>query len=711
MTKRRLNNLKKMLLCCCLLVHIIPSYGQNLEWAKHIGGPEGDDGRSIAIDSEDNVYITGRFKQTVDFDPGVGVQTLTATGTNFNTYILKLDAAGDFLWVKQFEGSGNEPKALALDTSGNVYITGSLPRLNTIDLDPGPGVLNFSVTAGTAINMDVYVVKLNTSGTLIWAKQMGGISLDQSTNITVDNNGNVYTLGRFRGTADYNPGTAVNNLTAVNSTGDCFISKLDNDGNYVWAKSLGATSFMNPADVDVDENGNVYITGAFAGTADFDPGPGTANLTTVPGEFFPATNMFICKLNAEGNYIWAKNVGQSGSPTAANGTLALDQYGHLYLAGGFSDTVDFDPGTGTATLISALTGASDLDIFVSKLDTAGNYIWAKSIGSITIESGRPLLDNYGNLYLTGSFRGPVDMDPSTSATELITPSAPSGGTFIAKYDSSLSFSWVTYFDAVLGSNGFDAKLSKVDNSIHMTGDFYGTVDFDPGVNVTNFTSSGTSWGDAFVLKLKNCFPLTDTIITSACDSFTLNDNTYLVSGTFTQAFIAANGCDSTVVLELTINQRPGNAVTQTGSILSANTTAATYQWIDCNNGNALIPGATQQAYTVINSGSYAVIVTKNDCSDTSACYPVTVTGIQDKHPDNTISVYPNPVKQNLNISLTRPIHNAAIRISNIVGQILLLHTAVSGTTFEIDMASYPAGTYLLEIATDDGVLRSKIEKL
>lgn len=710
MTKRRLNSLKEMLLCCCLLGSIAPAHAQDLEWVKHISGPEADDGRSIAVDADGNVYTTGRFKQTIDFDPGPGVHNLTATGNNFNAYILKLDATGGFVWAKQFEGTANEPKALALDTSGNVYITGWLPKSSTIDLDPGAGVLNFSVTGGTALNMDVYVVKLSTSGNLVWARQMGGINLDQSTDITVDNNGYVYTLGKFRGTADYNPGTGVNNLTAVNSTGDCFISKLDNDGNYIWARSIGATSFINQADIDVDGDGNVYVTGVFAGTADLDPGPGVQNLSTVPGEFFPATNMFICKLNAEGNYIWAKNVGQSGSPTAPSGTMVLDNYGHLYLAGSFSDTMDFDPGPGTATMISTLTGASDLDIFVSKLDTAGNYIWSQSIGSISIESGRPLLDTYGNLYLVGGFRGPVDMDPSATAVQLINPSTPGGGVFIARYDSSLSFSKVSFIDATLGSNGFDVALSAIDNSIHITGDFSGTVDFDPGAGTASLTSVGNSWGDAFILKLKNCFPLSSTITTAACDSFTLNNTTYLASGTYNQTYATANGCDSTVILELTINHQPNTAVTQTGPMLSANTAGANYQWINCTNGNNPVTGATQQTYTATADGSYAVIITKDGCSDTSTCYNVTGTGISGRKNAGGMQLYPNPAGQQITVITTGMIKDGHLRLMNIIGQTVTEHAHISGNSFSLDLSEVAQGTYIVELIVDDTISRAKIIK-
>ena len=139
----------------------------------------------------------------------------------------------------------------------------------------------------------------------VWAKQMGGGNFDVGSGVALDGSGNVYTTGFFRGTADFDPGAGVFDLTST-SAGfeDIFVSKLDSNGNFVWAKKMGGTGGDGAHSVAVDGSGNVYTTGFFSGTADFDPGPGTFNLTSAG---FNA--IFVSKLDSNGNFVWAKQMG------------------------------------------------------------------------------------------------------------------------------------------------------------------------------------------------------------------------------------------------------------------------------------------------------------------------------------------------------------------------------------------------------------------
>ena len=100
-----------------------------------------------------------------------------------------------------------------------------------------------------------------------WAKNMGGTNLDSGYAMAIDGGGNVYTTGIFSGTADFDPGAGIHNLTSVGSY-DIFISKLDVNGNFVWAKSMGGTGYDLGGAIAVDVSGNLYITGSFSGTAD-----------------------------------------------------------------------------------------------------------------------------------------------------------------------------------------------------------------------------------------------------------------------------------------------------------------------------------------------------------------------------------------------------------------------------------------------------------
>jgi len=145
------------------------SLAQNLAWAKSMGGTSADMGHSIIVDDWGNIYSTGFFDNTVDFDPGIGTHYLTAIGGH-DIYIQKLDSSGALLWVKSFGGNLDDIGwSIALDNLGNIYSTGSFN--STVDFDPGPG--NSFLTT-TAMSQDVYIQKLDSNGNFIWAKSMGG---------------------------------------------------------------------------------------------------------------------------------------------------------------------------------------------------------------------------------------------------------------------------------------------------------------------------------------------------------------------------------------------------------------------------------------------------------------------------------------------------------------------------------------------------------
>lgn len=208
----------------CFLITLTTANSQNFIWAKQMGGIDTDEGRAICIDIIGNIYITGWFNGTADFDPGTGTYNLTSSGTS-DIYVAKLDAAGNFNWAINLGGSGiDAARDIAVDPAGNIYITGNFE--DTADFDPGIGIYNLTCVGGS----DIFVCKLSSSGSLIWAKQMGGPSgnAEVGYSIAVDVNGNVYTLGVFF-SGDFDPGPGIYNLTSAGYH-DVFISKL---GDYI----------------------------------------------------------------------------------------------------------------------------------------------------------------------------------------------------------------------------------------------------------------------------------------------------------------------------------------------------------------------------------------------------------------------------------------------------------------------------------------------
>jgi hypothetical protein len=436
-------------------------------WAGAMGGTNSAFPGSIAVDSAGNVYTTGSFEGTADFDPGPGTYNLTGGGG----FVSKLDSGGNFVWAKSVGGSD-----IAVDSAGNVYITGEF--WETVDFDPGPGTYNLT-SVGDA---DIFVSKLDSSGNFVWAKRMGGTFVDQGIGIAVDGAGNVYTTGYFLRTADFDPGPGTYNLTTPDM--DIYVSKLDSSGNFVWAKSMGGANGDQGNSIAVDSSGNVYTTGLFKETADFDPGPGTYNLTSAGTD-----DIFVSKLDSSGDFVWAKSMGGVLQWDQGWG-IALDSAGNVCTTGRFEGTVDFDPGPGTYNL-------SGGGCFVSKLDSSGDFVWAKSMG----DWGRGIaVDGSGNVYTTGPFLGTADFDPGAGTYNLI--SAGLGDIFVSKLDSSGDFVWAKSVGGTGNDWGQDIGVDSAGN-VYTTGEFEGTVDFDPGTGTHNLTSAG-AW-DIFVLKLSGGF--------------------------------------------------------------------------------------------------------------------------------------------------------------------------------------------------------------
>ncbi len=372
------------------------------QWTKRIGGKSLDMGRSIKVDSDGNIYITGYFSDTVDFDPGIAEYTLASLG-GADIFILKLDAAGDFLWAKQLgSNKGDYGYSITLDPMGNVYTTGDFA--GTVDFDPGAGY-NYLTSNGS---QDAYILKMDKDGNALWAKTIGGAEYDHGNSIVADALGNVYTIGYFQETADIDPGPGVITFSHPNTQG-IFILKLDAAGNYKWAGDFGGTYANDGFTIVLSTSGYLYATGYFQGTADFDPGPDIYNLNSKGGK-----DVYVLKLDTMGNFKWARTIGGKSSDIGLS--IAVDAKDNCYVTGTIESSADFDPGAG----IHNLTLKGQRDVFITKLDAAGDYVWAQNIGGISsdVEGYSIALDDKENFYCTGQFNGKIDFDPTTGLFDL-----------------------------------------------------------------------------------------------------------------------------------------------------------------------------------------------------------------------------------------------------------------------------------------------------
>ncbi len=232
-----------------------------------------------------------------------------------------------------------------------------------------------------------------------------------------------YITGVFEGTADFDPGVGIYNLTS-NGSADIFFAKYSSDGSFIWAANFGGTSSDYGESVFIDGSGNLYITGGFQGTADFDPSGVTQNLTSAGN-----LDIFFAKYSSDGSLIWANRVG--GTDSDFGSSLVVDGNGNSYITGAFRDTVDFDHGSGTSNLISN----GNYDIFFAKYAPNGNFIWANGMGGTSIDQGNSIaIDESGNIFVAGNFKYTVDFDPGIGTFNLTAGgSTGSDDIFIAKY--------------------------------------------------------------------------------------------------------------------------------------------------------------------------------------------------------------------------------------------------------------------------------------
>ena len=472
---------------CIFFVVILTNIGnfcfsQNYQWAKSIGSQYSDVSYSLAIDDTSNVYITGKFFETADFDPGLGTAYLTSAGSS-DIFFAKYNSTGDYFWAKNIGGLNSDNSySIAVANSGNIYITGGFSY--TADFDPS--IYSANLTAVS--NYDIFFAKYNNNGDYIWAKSIGNNGNDNSFSVVVDSIENVYIIGTFIGTVDFDPSSSGTAYLNAGSTYSVFFAKYDSMGNYIWAKNIVSPNCCDEAEsITIDNSGNIYIAGEFYGTTDFDPSlTGTTYLTPVG-----SGDIFFAKYDNNGNYIWAKSIGNPIDDNCKN--IKVDSSGYVYITGCFRSIVDFDPDTSTANL----TSVGYYDIFFAKYDDNGSYVWAKNIGSVLDDMGNCIdIDNLGNVYITGRFQNIADFNPSLSGSTNLT-SMGQNDIYFAKYDHNGNFMFAKSIGSINHEDSYSLSVDGYEN-IYITGSFQDIADFDPGIGTANLTSVGSD--DIFFAK-------------------------------------------------------------------------------------------------------------------------------------------------------------------------------------------------------------------
>ena len=393
------------------------------QWAFRVGGTGGDVGYQIATDASSSIYVTGYFQGTnIDFDPSGSAANLSSAGGSTDIFVAKYNSAGQYQWAFKIGGTDYDyGTAITINPSGEVFTSGYFQSINT-DFDPGGSAANLSGESG----YDLYLAKYNTSGQYQWAFKIGCSGYQEiPLDIVADNNNNAYITGWFSMTVDFDPSGSIANVTSNGGT-EIFVAKYNSAGQYQWAFGVGgAFSSDNGRALATDAGNNLYVTGSFNSTADFDPN-GTANMTSVT-----SSDIFIAKYNDMGQYQWAFQIPGNG----AGRDITVDDNGYIYTTGGFQGSNrDFDPSGNTAPLSALSTW---YDVYVAKYDNTGQYQWAFSMGSSGVSDyGYGIVvDHSCGLYLTGTFQNTVDFDGGAGTANLT--SNGSSDVFVSQYSCAV----------------------------------------------------------------------------------------------------------------------------------------------------------------------------------------------------------------------------------------------------------------------------------
>jgi gliding motility-associated-like protein len=474
----------------------------NYIWAKSImssGAGEATIVNGVSVDGSGNIYITGQFQGTVDFNPAAPVANLVSAGSN-DIFIAKYDNNGNYLWASKIGGAASDKGlGICLDASNNIYITGIITGNVAIDFDPGVGTANV-----TAANQDGFIAKYDQNGNYGgWAFKIGGAGgNDNAYKIKVDaSSTNVILCGSFANTTDFDPGAGTVNLsTPGNLDQDGYVAKYSTaTGAYQWAFKIGggtgaAGQNEEIFSVALDASDNVYVTGSMNYTTiDFDPSGSTINLSKIG-----TTDCFFARYTSAGAYVWAKNIGTAATSLTPNDLFVENT--NVYVVGYFNNTVDFDPNVGIENMVSA--GSND--IFFTQYSVAdGSFVCKGRAGGASIDQARAVVGGGGTgyFYLSGWFRGTnIDFDPG-SASVLLTSGIAGGfsDVFFAKYSLGTGGSGCTIsIDPGISSNSPVCEGSAL-NLFSSTGDahswvgpnFFTSTDQNPTIASATPAATGT----------------------------------------------------------------------------------------------------------------------------------------------------------------------------------------------------------------------------
>jgi hypothetical protein len=317
-------------------------------WARSAGGAQPDSANALAVTPAGAVFVAGHFRGSVTF----GTNNLSSTSGSQDIFAAKLDTDGNWLWARSGGGAGANDSAfgIVLNSVEDAFITGSFQGTGA-----SFGTLAPLNALGGASDTDLFVASISTDGLWLLARRGGGNGVDSGNALAIDGAGQVYLLGQFAGTADYN--NTVSNLN-VGADTRLFVAKLNASANMLWYAQAGIAVADS---ISVDNVGRVYISGEFGATTVSTRFGEPADFTLVSSG---NTDVFLARLDAaSGGWVWAKRIGSSGAET--RGSIGVDAQGGVVVSGTYQNTVPIG--------FVLLTTPNERDIFVARLDPDGVF--------------------------------------------------------------------------------------------------------------------------------------------------------------------------------------------------------------------------------------------------------------------------------------------------------------------------------------------------
>jgi len=545
-----------------------------LIWAKQThSAPNGNCASiGLATDKHGSVFVSGNFDKSINFNnDSLNEFVLTSIGLNNNIFILKLNSNGSFEWAKRYATGGLVYfRAISFDPQGSLVLLGQYR--GSTDFNPNFGEIRTS-PAGS-----VFVLKVDLDGVFQWVKTLP-LYNNNYLRIDINHKGEIYIGAHFSGSINLDPG--VSNYTLSNSAYTYFVVKYHQDGSFVWAKQFTSSIDLYCYHLHIDTLNNINFIGVFSNTVDFDFGANTHYLTSNGGNDF-----FVAQYDSLGEYKWAKGIGGKGNEFTSASLMSPN--GKIYVAGSFSDTVEFSKGDSNKTLIAK----GNQNIFICKFANCKDAFVSKD--TVIICSGSSFWVGNKEHSVSGDF-----LDTFTSYqgcdsivyTHLIVLPPPD-----------------TLIDVTICAG---QSYSIANNEYWESGTFVDTIKTTEGCDSIVTTNITVTPAPEFILPV------------FLCEGETYNFNGRILNseGRYTDTLSTTEGCDSLSIVEISFYPPIVARIEERLPILRALPSGANYQWYDCNNNFTPVEGADSQDFHPPYNGLFAVRVTRGECEEISECLP------------------------------------------------------------------------------------------